>query len=100
MKRNRNTFFSNYNAQTQSYIPNGMPNMQQMPTNDFGPYTQTSMNSNYYSGPDINATNDLDNRLSKIERQINRLDNRISKLENQTMTTEITDNNYTNMYML
>ena len=93
MKRNRNTFFSNYNAQTQSYIPNDIPFQQ-------GPYTQTSMNSNYYSGPDINQTNDIDNRLSKIERQINRLDNRLSKLENQTITTEIKDNNYPNMYML
>lgn len=94
MKRNRNTFFSNYNAQTQSYIPNGIPSFEQ------GPYTQTSMNSNYYSGPDINQSNDIDNRLSKIERQINRLDNRLSKLENQSITTEIKDNNYTNMYML
>ena len=100
MKRNRNTFFSNYNAQTQAYIPNGMPNFQQTPTSEFGPYTQSSMNSSYYSGPDINSNNELDNRLSKIERQINRLDNRLSKLENQTMTTEIKDNNYTNMYML
>lgn len=93
MKRNRNTFFSNYNAQTQSYIPN-------IPNNEFGPYTQSSMNQNYYPGPDINTTNDIENRLSKIERQLNRLDNRLSKLENQTMTTEIKDNNYTNMYML
>lgn len=94
MKRNRNSFFSNYNAQTQSFIPN-------IPNNDVGPYTQSSINSNYYSGPDINYSNDIDNRLSKIERQINRLDNRLTKLENQSSgTSEIKDNNYTNMYML
>lgn len=106
MKKNRNTFFSNYNAQTQSYIPdfqNGiMPqgNIPSMPNNQYGPYNQTSMNSSYYSGPDIQTSNDIDNRLSKIERQINRLDNRLSKLENKTVT-EISENNYSNnMYML
>lgn len=106
MKKNRNTFFSNYNAQTQSYIPdfqNGMMptgNIQAMPNNQYGPYNQTSMNSSYYSGPDIQVSNNIDNRLSKIERQINRLDNRLSKLENKPVT-EISENNYSNnMYML
>lgn len=99
MKRNRNTFFSNYNAQSQAYIPNGMP--QSMPQPEFGPYSQSSMSSNYYSGPDIATQSDIDNRLSKIERQINRLDNRLTKLENSALpTTDIKENNYTNMYML
>lgn len=106
MKRDRNSFFSNYTAQTQSFIPNGIPNMNQftnqtMPNNNFGPYTESSMNSSYYSGPNIASTNDFDNRLSKIERQINRLDNRLTKLENMTQNTpEVTENNYNNMYML
>lgn len=101
MKRNRNTFFSNYSAQTESFIPNGIPNMNNIPNQNVGPYTQSSMNSNYYSGPNIATSNELDNRLSKIERQINRLDNRLSKLENIYNTNqEITDNNYSNMYML
>lgn len=94
MKRNRNTFFSNYNTQTQAFIPNGMPNIENQP------FTGTTMNSSYYSGPDIATSNDIDNRLSKLERQINRLDNRLTKLENSLSTTEIKDNNYTNMYML
>jgi len=92
MKKDRNTFFSNYNAQTQSYFP---------APNNFGPYTQASMNSNYYSGPEIATNNELENRLSKIERQINRLDNRLSKLENNiTSLPQDTTNNYSNMYML
>ena len=94
MKRNRNTFFSNYNAQTQAFVPNGFPNMENQP------FTGTSMNSNFYSGPDISTANDIDNRLSKLERQINRLDNRLTKLENTLSTPEIKENNYTNMYML
>ena len=54
MKRNRNSFFTNYNASSQSFIPDGMPTPnQQMP------YTQTSMNSNYYSGPTLTNSNDM-----------------------------------------
>jgi len=104
MKKDRNTFFSNYNAQTQSYIPDFPNNMMQqpaMPANQMGPYNQTSMNSSYYSGPSIATSNDIDNRLSKMERQINRLDNRLSKLENAKPVTEVNENNYSNnMYML
>lgn len=96
MKRNRNSFFTNYNAQQQTFIPDGMPiPNQQMP------YTQSSMNSNYYSGPTLTNSNDIDNRLSKIERQINRLDNRLSKLEStNNVQTESSEINYNNMYML
>lgn len=103
MRKDRNTFFTNYNAQTASYIPN-MQNMPNMSNNNFGPYQASQTNSSFYSGPDIGMNNELDNRLSKIERQINRLDNRMTKLENsipsQSQTTEITENNYSNMYML
>ena len=101
MKKDRNTFFSNYNAQTQSYIPNfpQMPN-QFLNNGQFGPYQQASQNSSYYAGPDLSSINDLENRISKLERQINRLDNRLTKLENTT-PTEVKENNYSNnMYML
>lgn len=100
MKKDRNTFFSNYNVQSQSYIPN-IPNIQnQLPNNQFGPYQQSSMSSNYYSGPDISMFNDIDNRLSKIERQINRLDNRLSKLESNNQESNKETNYTNNMYML
>ena len=95
MKRERNSFFSNYTAQTQSFIPNGIPNMNNFPT----PQNETYLNTNYYSGPNIAESNELDNRLSKIERHINRLDNRLTKLENDN-TSEIKENNYSDMYML
>lgn len=94
MKRNRNSFFTNYNAQQQTFIPDGMP----MPNQQM-PYTQSS--TNYYSGPTITNSNDIDNRLSKIERQINRLDNRLSKLESTAnLPNESSEINYNNMYML
>lgn len=95
MKRNRNSFFTNYNAQQQTYIPDGMP------INQPNPITQSSMNSSYYSGPALTNSNDIDNRLSKIERQINRLDNRLTKLENSSNIQEQpSENIYNNMYML
>lgn len=101
MKKERNTFFSNYNAQTQSYIPNFPNNMNQAIIPDFNPYTGTSVNSNFYSGPDIDP-NEIDNRFSKIERQLNRLDNRLNKLESSlNKPQDVTENNYSNnMYML
>ena len=96
MKRNRNSFFTNYTAQQQSFFPDNIPM-----NNQTGPYTQSNMNSSYYSGPAITNSNDIDNRLSKIERQINRLDNRLSKLENSTSIQDtISETNYNNMYLL
>ena len=102
MKKDRNTFFSNYNAQSQSFIPN-IPQMQnmQMPNNQFGPYQAANQSSSFYAGPDIASSNDIDNRLSKIERQINRLESRITRLENNTTALDNNDSqNYNNMYML
>lgn len=106
MKRDRNTFFQNYNAQTQSYIPTPnmtmptMPNMSQMTqTGQFGPYQAAKEESSFYAGPNIQSNSEFEQRISKIERQINRLDQRISKLENSTKL-EIDENNYSNMYML
>ena len=103
MRKDRNTFFTNYNAQTSGYIPS-MPNAPMVPNNNYGPYQASQTNSSYYSGPDLGISNEIDNRLSKIERQINRLDNRLTKLENNipnpSSNTEINENNYSNMYML
>ncbi len=94
MKRERNTFFTNYQAQNSAYIPN-IPN-------NFTPYEYSQTNQEYYNGPTIGITNDFENRLSKIERQINRLDYRISKLESIKDTTTIPSpkEEYQNMYMI
>ena len=93
MKKNRNTFFQE--SSYQSYNPMMGPNQYQTAGNYFyeGP-----MPNNY-----ITPTNDIESRLSKIERQINRLDYRLSKLENvnSAITSEDFDSpNKNNMYML
>lgn len=99
MKKNRNTFFQE--SSYQSYNPNmalgGAP--YQTASNYF--YQGAApMPNNYTIG---NGTSDIESRLAKIERQLNRLDYRISKLENSstTLTSDDFENNTTtNMYML
>lgn len=111
MKKNRNTFFNEANFSQSSYM--GTPNMQSpMMGGNFNTptYSGAQASQSFYSGPMPMMQNsnmmpgdnmsDMESRMAKIERQINRLDARISKLENKgLMTTENYDNT-TNMYML
>lgn len=96
MKKNRNSFFSEGSMYSQNYNP-GM-NMPEMP------YQSQSAYNSFYAGPNPNmmqaTTSDLESRLAKIERQINRLDHRITKLEANSTIIEDYDTNTTNMYML
>lgn len=102
MKKTRNSFFAE--SSFQSYNPN-MQVPQQIPTQQ-GPYQASS--NYFYQGPmpnnyNINnGTNDIESRLAKIERQINRLDYRLSKLENSTnvISSDDYEINNSNMYML
>ena len=96
MKKNRNSFFTETNIQS-GMMP--YPNQQPMP------YQQA--NSYLYQGPtnpyNYNTqNNDLESRLAKIERQINRLEHRISALEKNTniLSTEDYESTNTNMYMV
>ena len=102
MKKDRNSFFNEASYSYGGYIPNNMvqPNMM--------PVQSGAFNQSFYSGPgypmqqnsNIMDTNDIESRLSKIERQLNRLDSRLTKLETSSnVTTESFENN-TNMYMV
>lgn len=99
MKKTRNSFFSESSMYAQGYNPN-MNMMGNMPMQ-----AQSAYNS-YYAGPvPMNqgeySPTDIENRLAKIERQINRLDHRLSKLESTSNTIiDDYDTNTTNMYML
>jgi hypothetical protein len=101
MKKDRNTFFSEYGYNSMN---SGFPGMM-MPNN------QTfSANSSMYAGPAINPNvnnnmySDIDARLSKIERQINRLETRVSRLEGDTSQTNVNiddvEYNANSMYMV
>lgn len=105
MKKDRNSFFSEYNMSAYNNMPM-MPNMYP---------NQVASQSSFYSGPvdpnmynqnnmNNNYTNDNESRISKLERQINRLESRISKLEQELTnfhTTDNLDNTYSNnMYMV
>ena len=99
MKKTRNSFFQQESSyQAYNANPNINPQM--------APY-QTSSNY-FYQGPVPNnyntmpINNDIESRIAKIERQINRIDYRLSKLENANniITSEDFDTNNYNMYML
>lgn len=98
MKKNRNSFFSESNYQSYNPTPNMNPQM--------APYQAAS--NYFYQGPVPNnyntmgMNNDIESRLAKIERQLNRMDYRLSKLENANniMTSDDFDSNNSNMYML
>ncbi len=87
MKKDRNSFFSQYgySAMNTNMFPNNPNmNMNQIP---------------------MDNTSELDSRLSKLEREFQRLDYRVSKLEglNTNSSTNITSNDYNfanSMYMV
>ena len=98
MRKNRNSFFTesnmNYsNFQAQGAIPQAMPYANA----NYNPY-QAQPNIGM---PYVDNSDSIENRLAKIERQINRLNARINKLESLN-TTFLDDNIDTsgNRYML
>ena len=98
MKKTRNSFFAE--SSYQAYNPTMNPNPQ------MAPYQSAS--NFYYQGPvpnnynTMNMNMDIESRLAKIERQLNRMDYRISKLENgnNIQSSDDFDTNNSNMYML
>ena len=106
MKKDRNSFFQEYNM---SAINNAQPMMPMYPN-------QVSSQSSFYSGPanygyqnnnmmDNTYTSDIDSRISKIERQINRIEARLKNVENELATNysakDSNDNVYNNnLYMV
>lgn len=105
MKKDRNAFFQNQSASSYFYPTSTMPNQM------MGSYPMaTESSSNFYQGPIMTPvatqmvdtySSELESRLAKIERQINRLDTRVSKLESELSTNIGTDYTTTNnMYMV
>ena len=88
MRKDRNSFFAESSNSYQNY--NSMIPPQ---------YQMASNNAMMYSG-NVPFNNDINERLAKIERQINRLDHRLSKLESNTITNSDLESNTNNMYML
>lgn len=92
MKKERSAFFQNH--QSSYFYPNNM---------NMGVPMGMEANNSYYEGPmmqgiDNSYNNELETRILKIERQINRLDSRITKLESEKSIKE--DYSTNNMYML
>ena len=99
MLRNRNSFFQEAQFSSQSFMPNMMPYQPYYN----GPVNASQASQSYYSGPMPNQNNyntfdDYENRIAKLERQINRLDARITKLENTSKLESVDISS--NMYMV
>lgn len=101
MKKDRNSFFSEYGYnQSSGFIPNQNMNML--------PNQTVAANSNFYIGPTPNYGNnvstnmysDIDARMAKIERELNRLETRVSRLEGDNKSTIDDINISSNMYMV
>lgn len=112
MKKDRNAFFQEAGYYNQTNIPTPNMNVANAPF-------ATQSQSSFYAGPvapmnystpisqnaNMMPTNnydmsDIESRLSKIERQINRLDARITKLESMNLYPTEEIDTTTNMYMV
>lgn len=101
VKKDRNSFFNESSYSYGNYYPN-------MPMQNMMPNVSSNYQQSFYSGPGypIQTGNssidysDIETRLSKLERSINRLDSRLTKLETTSSTTTENFENTTNMYMV
>ncbi len=115
MKKDRNAFFESSQV-TSSFMQNPMMQQHQMNMQpQMMPYQAASNNSSFYAGQSMPnytmntypsttsyADNDLDNKISRLERQIQKLESRVSKLESLSAATNKDDdiNITSNMYMI
>ena len=104
MKKDRNSFFNEASYSYGGYIPNNMMQPNMMPVQS-GQYNQSFYSGPGYTGASMQSTpntdySDIESRLSKIERQLNRLDSRITKLETTSSVASESFENTTNMYMV
>ncbi len=85
---NRDMFYNSYGFQ------GTIPMNPMMP--QYNPGYNTGYNSQYNN---YNPISDIDNRLTKIEKQINRLNQRVTRLESPN-STNIYNEPDSNLYML
>lgn len=113
MKKDRNAFFQEAGYYNQANIPTPNMNVANAPF-------VTNAQSSFYAGPPVapmnyntpsginanlpNTTNydfsDIESRISKLERQVNRLDARVTKLESMNLYPTEEIDTTTNMYMV
>jgi len=110
MKKDRNSFFESSNFNMSAIGPN--MNMNQMGGNMMGMPSMNAASANFYAAQNIpmpmpnypnmgsNNTTELESRLAKLERTINRLDARLTKLEGNMFNTTTTYDADGNMYMV
>lgn len=111
MKGNRDMFYSNYQAGAQMEPQMFMtpPSGYNMSSNyqAYGPNVipMQNMNMNNQMVPQNNTydnsyTDDFDNRITKLEKQVRRIDQRLRKLENSDSILEDNTIVDSNLYMI
>lgn len=92
MKKDRNSFFSQYGVSSYNTDPYMNQGMMPYPNNNFNTFEPIPTNNNTY---------DIESRLAKIERDIKLIESRLSKLESVATQQAQTDYNFANsMYMV
>lgn len=99
MRKDRNSFFesSNFNMSSTANMPNPVyptPTMNMASSNFYQAQNMPVTLPNFQNQNNMSMS-EIESRLAKLERNINRLDARISKLEGNTYYTKDyeTDNN-------
>lgn len=100
MKKDRNSFFSQYGVS--SY--NTDPMMMQSNMNPMNQMNMPMYDPNMYSNPSYNTQMeyDLEAKINRMEREIKLLDQRLSKIESE-LTSTLANNEYNfanSMYMV
>lgn len=104
MRKDRNSFFesTNFNMSSVGNMQNPMyPSMNMASSNFYQAQNMPTMPNFPMQMPNTTttSTSEIESRLAKIERSINRLDARISKLEGNTYYTKEYDADG-NMYIV
>ena len=99
MRKNRGSFFEN-STTAAGFNPGPNVNMPGMNPGPMG--FGANSYSSFYAGPgNMNGTSEIEERLAKIERSIQRLDARISKIEGMNIkSTDDFESTTNNMYIL
>lgn len=103
MKKDRNTFFSEYgfNGASGGMNPNMMMPGGNMPNVNYPGGMPGGMPGGVPGQMPNPMPTDVEARIAKLERSLNRLETRVSKLEGETVQAYDSDYNYNNsMYMV
>ena len=103
MKKDRNTFFSEYGFNNNQRPNMMMPGGGMQPADPMHQMVGWMHNPGHHNPGHMPMPNDIDSRIAKLERALNRLETRVSKLEGEYQNPMPLENDYSfnnSMYMV